>query len=106
MTTLLAALRGHLKPVAGSFNGHGRIRGNNVVAAAGAPEHDPIMAELIEPNSLPPRRRRVVVLAMSPAQILDVTGPMEVLAQAGRLHARERGGAMPGCPRALYDVLF
>lgn len=64
------------------------------------------MAELIQPNLLPPRRRKVVLLAMSPAQLLDIAGPMEVLSQAGRLHAIERGGATSGRPTVLYDVTF
>lgn len=64
------------------------------------------MAELIQPNPLPPRRRRVVLLAMSPAQLLDIAGPMEVLSQAGRLHAIERGGGKSGRPAVLYDVAF
>ncbi len=51
------------------------------------------MAELIP---FPPQCRRVLILAMAPAQLLDVAGPAEVLAQAGRLH----GGA------PLYDVAF
>ena len=42
------------------------------------------------PDPIPPRR--VLVLAAAPAQLLDIAGPAEVLAQAGRLHAMERGG--------------
>ena len=64
------------------------------------------MAELIQPDPLPPQRRRVLLLAMSPAQLLDVAGPLEVLAQAGRLHAIERGGAPSGRFPPLYDVAF
>ena len=64
------------------------------------------MAELIQSDPLPPRRRRVLILAMSPAQLLDVAGPMEVLAQAGRLHALERCGARSGRSPVLYDVVF
>lgn len=40
----------------------------------------------------PPRptsRRRVLILAVAPAQLLDVAGPAEVLAQAGRLRAAD-----------------
>ncbi len=64
------------------------------------------MAELIKPNPLPSQRRRVLLLAMSPVQLLDVAGPAEVLAQAGRLHARERGSAPSGPSPVLYDVAF
>jgi len=49
------------------------------------------MVKLLHPNSNPPRERRVVILAVAPAQLLDIAGPTEVLAQAGRLHALERG---------------
>lgn len=42
------------------------------------------------PSALP---RRVVILAAAPAQLLDIAGPAEVLAQAGRLR---------GAP--LYDI--
>ena len=63
------------------------------------------MAELIQPNPLP-RRRRVLVLAMSPAQLLDITGPVEVLSQAGWRHASERAHATSARPSRLYDVAF
>ena len=62
------------------------------------------MAELIQSDPLPPRRRRVLVLAMSPAQLLDIAGPAEVLAQAGRLHAIERGAALSCRSPVLYEV--
>ena len=64
------------------------------------------MAEMMRANSLPPQRRRVLLLAMSPAQLLDVAGPAEVLAQAGRLHGNERSSAASGPPHVLYDVAF
>ena len=61
------------------------------------------MAELINPDPLPPQRRRVLLLAMSPAQLLDVAGPAEVLAQAGRLHAIERISVrIPGSCRPRF----
>ncbi len=62
------------------------------------------MAELIQSDPLPPRRRRVLVLAMSPAQLLDIAGPAEVLAQAGRLHAIEHGAALSCRSPMLYEV--
>ena len=45
--------------------------------------------------------RRVVILGAAPVQLLDLAGPAEVLAQAGRLHAAGRG--QPG-PAPLYDL--
>ena len=45
--------------------------------------------------------RRVLILGAAPVQLLDLAGPAEVLAQAGRLHAVERGRA---APTPLYDV--
>ncbi len=60
------------------------------------------MAVSIPPDPLPPQRRRVLILAMAPVQLLDVAGPAEVLAQAGRLHAPQQGqgdGTL-----VLYDV--
>jgi transcriptional regulator GlxA family with amidase domain len=68
------------------------------------PTDFPAMADLVLPTPLPPRCRRVLVLAMSPAQLLDVAGPIEVLSQAGRLRALEHGHAP--CARTLYDVAF
>lgn len=48
-----------------------------------------------------PSPRRVVILGAAPVQLLDLAGPAEVLAQAGRLHA-----ARPVQPESapLYDV--
>ena len=48
-----------------------------------------------------PAPRRVLILGAAPVQLLDLAGPAEVLAQAGRLHAAERGRAEPA---PLYDV--
>ena len=48
-----------------------------------------------------PAPRRVVILGAAPVQLLDLAGPAEVLAQAGRLHAAGRGAPEP---TPLYDV--
>ncbi len=64
------------------------------------------MAVSTQSDSLPPRHRRVLLLAMSPAQLLDIAGPAEVLAQARRLHAIERGAASFCRSPVLYDVAF
>ena len=45
------------------------------------------MATRTEPPSSAPAPRRVLILAAAPAQLLDVAGPAEVFAQAGRLSA-------------------
>jgi len=55
------------------------------------------------------RPHRVLILAAAPAQILDIAGPAEVLAQAGRLkHAASRGGAADagGTPYAISVHIF
>ena len=61
-------------------------------------------AELVPLDPLQPRRRRVLVLAAAPVQLLDIAGPAEVLAQANRLHAAERNGHAAGSVPPLYDV--
>jgi transcriptional regulator GlxA family with amidase domain len=48
-----------------------------------------------------PDPRRVLILGMAPVQLLDLAGPAEVLAQAGRLDGMARGSAGP---TRLYDV--
>lgn len=52
------------------------------------------------PSALP-APRRVLILGPAPVQLLDLAGPAEVLAQAGRLHAMAQGLA---APTPLYDV--
>lgn len=65
------------------------------------------MAKPLHPNPDPPRRRRLLILAVAPAQLLDIAGPAEVLAQAGRLHALERGGDdCSGSYAPLHDVSY
>ncbi|RVT95782.1 helix-turn-helix domain-containing protein [Rhodovarius crocodyli] len=44
--------------------------------------------------------RRVLILGMAPVQLLDLAGPAEVLAQAGRLQGMAQGRP----PAPLYDV--
>ena len=63
-----------------------------------------IPAELTFLDPLPPQRRRVLVLAAAPAQLLDIAGPAEVLSQASRLHAVERGAHAESSIPPLYDV--
>jgi transcriptional regulator GlxA family with amidase domain len=48
-----------------------------------------------------PTPRRVLILGAAPVQLLDLAGPVEVLAQAGRLHGMACGLAKP---TPLYDV--
>ncbi|MFC0387443.1 GlxA family transcriptional regulator [Muricoccus vinaceus] len=48
-----------------------------------------------------PAPRRVLILGAAPVQMLDLAGPAEVLAQAGRLHATGCGRADP---TPLYEV--
>jgi transcriptional regulator GlxA family with amidase domain len=48
-----------------------------------------------------PTARRVLILGAAPVQLLDLAGPAEVLAQAGRLNAMAHGDAAPSM---LYDV--
>ncbi len=48
-----------------------------------------------------PAPRRVVILGVAPVQLLDLVGPAEVLAQAGRLHAAGQGQPVPV---PLYDI--
>lgn len=59
------------------------------------------------PRSLPPvgRTRTLLVLGFAPAQLLDIAGPAEVFAQAGRQASLLAGGD-GGCGRfpPLYDV--
>lgn len=51
-----------------------------------------------------PSPHRVLILAAAPAQLLDVTGPAEVFAQAGHLRG-DRGGVVgPGAAARIYDV--
>jgi transcriptional regulator GlxA family with amidase domain len=52
--------------------------------------------------SAEPAPRRVLILGAAPVQLLDLTGPAEVLAQAGRLHAMAQGRTTP---TRLYDVI-
>jgi hypothetical protein len=63
--------------------------------------HDPPPSNSAQPP------RRVLILAAAPAQLLDIAGPAEVLAQAGRLRATEGGadGDLGGSA-PLYDVAF
>src|SRR5271163_2866418 len=42
-----------------------------------------------------PRTRRVVMVAFPDAQILDITGPLEVFGLAGRMLTEERGWSAP-----------
>jgi transcriptional regulator GlxA family with amidase domain len=50
-----------------------------------------------------PTPHRVLILGAAPVQLLDLAGPAEVLAQAGRLHPTERSRAEP---MPLYDIAF
>lgn len=55
-------------------------------------------------STTPPNRaRRVLILAAAPAQLLDIAGPAEILAQAGRLKAVEDGHASDERHR-LYEL--
>lgn len=52
-------------------------------------------------SRIAPTPRRVLILGAAPVQLLDLAGPAEVLAQAGRLHAMAQGSPRP---TPLYDV--
>ncbi|WP_407530589.1 GlxA family transcriptional regulator [Methylobacterium oryzisoli] len=54
------------------------------------------------PLSDPPHK--VVILAPAPAQLLDVAGPAEVLAQAGHLRRTSLGDTAASAGAVLYDV--
>lgn len=65
------------------------------------------MAKLLNCNLNPPRQCRVLILAVAPARLLDIAGPAEVLAQAGRLHALEQGnGGDQSSFTPLYETAF
>ncbi len=65
------------------------------------------MTKLLHPNPNQSRQCRVLILAVAPAQLLDIAGPMEVLAQAGRLHTSEWGKDSDlGSFTPLYEMAF
>ena len=56
-------------------------------------------------SARPPMPRHVLILALAPAQLLDVAGPAEVFAQAGRLAAMAAGGSgQAGTVAPLYTI--
>jgi transcriptional regulator GlxA family with amidase domain len=61
------------------------------------------MAKRLHPDPNLPVCRRVLILAAAPAQLLDIAGPAEVFAQAGRLHAIERDSGT-GASTSLYHI--
>ncbi len=60
-------------------------------------------SSMADMESAHPTPRRVVILGAAPVQLLDLAGPAEVLAQAGRLHATGRGTSEP---TPLYDATY
>jgi len=76
---------------------YGRKGGYYVIAAN--PAHMGSNAMDRPAPSLRQSRRRVLILAAAPAQLLDLAGPAEVFAQAGAIVAREQGASVPA-----YDV--
>jgi transcriptional regulator GlxA family with amidase domain len=62
------------------------------------------MVDLSQPKLHPRVPSRVLILAVAPAQLLDIAGPMEVLAQAGRLQGLDRHGEDMAGDQPLYDV--
>lgn len=50
------------------------------------------------------RSRRILILAAAPAQLLDIAGPAEVLAQANRLQALEHGADNDAGSTPPYEI--
>jgi len=84
---------------------YGRIRGQNGIAAINDWWNCWLMARPVLTQPDPAQPRRVLILTAAPAQLLDIAGTVEVLAQAGRLRAVEKGGrGEVGSFAPLYDI--